>query len=89
LLYLLLFVLATPVVLWFGYDGMTLSTLEGASAVAATIGNVGPGFGVLGPMNNYLGFPVPTKLLMIGLMWIGRLEIIPVLVVFTRAYWTS
>jgi trk system potassium uptake protein TrkH len=89
LVYLLLFIAAVPVVLWLGYAGETLSALEAASAVAATIGNVGPGFGAVGPMNNYLGFPVPSKLLMVGLMWVGRLEIIPVLVVFTRAYWTS
>ena len=89
MIYVLLFALSTPFVLWLGYGGDPLSLLEAASAVAATIGNVGPGFGVLGPMNNYLGFPVPSKLLMIVLMWIGRLEIIPVIVVFTRAYWTS
>jgi len=88
-LYIILFTLSTPFVLWLGYNGEPISALEGASAVAATIGNVGPGFGVVGPMNNYLGFPAPSKVLMIGLMWIGRLEIIPVLVVFTRVYWTS
>ncbi|MFB6153486.1 MAG: TrkH family potassium uptake protein [Halodesulfurarchaeum sp.] len=89
LLYLMTFALATPVVLWLGFEGGQLSVLEAASAVAATLGNVGPGFGVVGPMNSYLGFPPLTKLLMVGLMWIGRLEIIPVLVVFTRAYWTT
>jgi trk system potassium uptake protein TrkH len=89
LVYLLLFVAAVPVVLWLGYGGETLSVLEAGSAVAATIGNVGPGFGAIGPMNNYLGFPAPSKLLMVGLMWVGRLEVIPVLVVLTRAYWTS
>jgi trk system potassium uptake protein TrkH len=59
------------------------------SAVAATLGNVGPGFGVVGPMGSYLSLPPGSKLLMIGLMWFGRLEIIPVLVLFTGSYWRS
>jgi len=63
--------------------------LEGMSAVAATLGNVGPGFGVVGPMNSYQPFTDASKLLMIGLMWIGRLEILPVLVLLTDAYWRS
>ncbi|MFB6114316.1 MAG: TrkH family potassium uptake protein, partial [Halodesulfurarchaeum sp.] len=79
ILYILLFVVGTGLTLWSGYDGGTLTTFEAASGVAATLGNVGPGFGLVGPMNSYLGFPMGTKLLMVGLMWIGRLEIIPVL----------
>jgi trk system potassium uptake protein TrkH len=59
------------------------------SAIAATLGNVGPGFDVVGPMGNYLSLPPTSKLLMIGLMWLGRLEIIPVLVLFTGSYWRS
>ncbi|MFB6267183.1 MAG: TrkH family potassium uptake protein [Halodesulfurarchaeum sp.] len=89
LLYVLSFAVATPVVLWLGFRGEALSVLEAASAVAATLGNVGPGFGAVGPMNSYVGFPPLSKLLMVGLMWIGRLEILPVLVVFTRAYWRT
>jgi trk system potassium uptake protein TrkH len=59
------------------------------SAVAATLGNVGPGFGAVGPMGFYEFLPASTKLVMVGLMWIGRLEILPVLVLLTRAYWAS
>jgi len=69
--------------------GMDLSLLGATSAVAATIGNVGPGFGAVGPMNSYLAFPPLSKLTMILLMWMGRLEILPVLVLLTRAYWRS
>ena len=65
----------------------TLSTVEVMSAVAATIGNVGPGFGMVGPMGNYEPFTNAAKLVMVGLMWVGRLEVIPVLVLFTRTYW--
>jgi trk system potassium uptake protein TrkH len=67
----------------------TVTAFEAMSAVAATLGNVGPGFGIVGPMNSYLAFPNTTKLLMVGLMWVGRLEILPVLVLVTRSYWRS
>ncbi|MFC6826138.1 TrkH family potassium uptake protein [Halopelagius fulvigenes] len=67
--------------------GQPLSVLETMSAVAATLGNVGPGFGVVGPMGSYLGFSNSSKLFMVGLMWIGRLEILPVLVLLTPEYW--
>ncbi|MFC7175900.1 TrkH family potassium uptake protein [Halosegnis marinus] len=69
-----------------GYD---ISAFEGMAAAASTVGNVGPGFGVAGPMNSYLDFPATSKLLMVFLMWIGRLEILPVLVLLTRSYWRS
>jgi len=59
------------------------------SATVATLGNVGPGFGVVGPMNSYLPFTDLSKLVMVFLMWAGRLEILPVFVLLTRAYWRS
>jgi len=65
----------------------TLSTIEVMSAVAATLGNVGPGFGMVGPMGNYRPLTNATKLVMVALMWVGRLEVLPVLVLFTRTYW--
>jgi trk system potassium uptake protein TrkH len=90
LLYVIIFFLASALVL---VDVTRITTpvgvFEGLSAVAATLGNVGPGIGVVGPMNNYLPFPDTSKLLMVFLMWAGRLEIIPVFVLLTRAYWQS
>ncbi|MFC7139241.1 TrkH family potassium uptake protein [Halosimplex aquaticum] len=88
LLYLLLFGVATVLIaLDAGRVGMELTTLEAVSASIATIGNIGPGFGQLGPFGSYLEFPWTSKLLMSFLMLIGRLEIIPVLVLFTGAFW--
>ncbi|WP_440771436.1 TrkH family potassium uptake protein [Natronorubrum sp. DTA28] len=88
LLYLLLFVFATVfIVLDAARAGYSISILEAISASIATIGNIGPGFGTLGPFGSYLEFPTSSKLLMIFLMWVGRLEIIPVLVLFTGAFW--
>lgn len=90
LLYLLLFAVATILI---GIDvtrvGYSVNTLEAMSSVAATLGNVGPGFGSLGPFGSYLAFPWTSKVLMVFLMWVGRLEIFPVLVLLTRGYWTD
>jgi trk system potassium uptake protein TrkH len=87
-LYLVLFFVST-LLLYFDTlrVGQSLSVLETMSAVAATLGNVGPGFGVVGPMGSYLPFSNAGKLYMVVLMWLGRLEIIPVLVLLTPEYW--
>jgi trk system potassium uptake protein TrkH len=69
--------------------GLSLSALEATSATIATLGNVGPGVGVVGPMDSYLPFSDAAKLYMVVLMWIGRLEILSVLVILTPAYWRS
>ncbi len=88
LLYLALFGVGAVVIsLDAARVGLSLTTLEAISASLATLGNIGPGFGLLGPFGSFLEFPDSTKLLMILLMWIGRLEIIPVLVLFTGAFW--
>jgi trk system potassium uptake protein TrkH len=64
-----------------------LSLLDAVAAAATTLGNVGPGFGVAGPMGSFESFSGLSKALMIVLMWVGRLEIIPVAVLLTRNYW--
>jgi trk system potassium uptake protein TrkH len=88
LLYLVLFFVATIALFVDAVRvGQSLSVLEAMSAVAATLGNVGPGFGTVGPMGSYLAFSDLGKLFMTALMWAGRLEIIPVLVLFTPEYW--
>ncbi|NHN61364.1 TrkH family potassium uptake protein [Halorussus sp. JP-T4] len=90
LLYLVIFFAATTLVyVDAARVGLDLIALDAMSAVAATLGNVGPGFGIVGPMENYRPFPNSTKLFMVFLMWIGRLEILPVLVLLTPAYWQS
>ena len=83
LLYLLLFGVATVVISLdahrIGYD---ITSLEALSASIATLGNIGPGFGSLGPFGSYTQFPRSSRLLMVVLMWVGRLEIVPVLALF-------
>ncbi len=67
--------------------GIALTPLEAVGASLAALGNIGPAFGRLGPFGSYLMLPDTTKLVMIFLMWAGRLEIIPVLVIFTGGFW--
>jgi len=64
-----------------------LGTLDALGVSATALGNVGPGFGVTGPMGSYAEVGDASKVTMIGLMWAGRLEIVPVVVLVTRHYW--
>ena len=90
LLYLAIFLVGTALVMLDASRvGLALSGFEAMSATAATLGNVGRGFGIVGPMDGYLPFPPTTKLFMVSLMWLGRLEILPVLVLLTSAFWRS
>lgn len=83
MLYLVLFGVSA---VFFSLDaargGTELTAIESISASLATLGNIGPGFGRLGPFGSYLFFPDSSKLVMTGLMWVGRLEIVPVLALF-------
>ena len=62
-----------------------LDFITGVTASVACIGNVGPGFGDVGSMANYAGFPVLLKCTGAVEMLIGRLEIFPILYFFTRS----
>ncbi|HKY24875.1 MAG TPA: TrkH family potassium uptake protein [Gaiella sp.] len=64
-----------------------LGMTEAIAASAGTLGNVGPALGFAGPMGSYAPFSDFSKLVMATLMWIGRLEVLPVLVLLTRNYW--
>ena len=86
LLYIVLFGLsAVFITLDSARVGIELTALEGFSAALATLGNIGPGFGQLGPFGSFLFFSDTSKLLMVFLMWIGRLEIVPVLALFINS----
>lgn len=63
--------------------------IDSATAVAATLNNVGPGLGIIGATQNYAYFTWWTKLLFTALMMIGRLEIFAVLVLFIPRFWRS
>jgi trk system potassium uptake protein TrkH len=67
--------------------GAGLGTLDALGTSATAIGNVGPAFGVTGPMGSFAPLGDVSKITLIGLMWVGRLEIVPVVVLLTRHYW--
>jgi trk system potassium uptake protein TrkH len=57
------------------------------SAVASSLGNVGPGLGEVGPTGNYGGIPGLSKWLLSSLMIVGRLEILPILILLNPEVW--
>ncbi len=64
-----------------------LDLVTSASAVASALGNIGPGLGAVGPTANFAAVPLPGKWLLASLMIVGRLEVFPVLLLFTRGLW--
>lgn len=60
-----------------------LSVIEGAAGVAATLGNIGPALGSLGPASNYAALSDVSTVMLALLMWVGRLELFAVMVLFT------
>ena len=81
-LYLGLFVGASLIM-----AGLGLDLVSSFASVAATIGNIGPGLGAVGPVQNYLEIPLIGKWVLILCMLLGRLEIYTVIVMFAPAYW--
>ena len=82
ILYLGLFITATLVMAALGLD-----MISALGSVAACIGNVGPGFGAVGPVKNYLDIPVAGKWVLVFCMLLGRLEIYTVIVLLIPEYW--
>ncbi len=82
LLYTLLSVLG---ILFMSALGLDLETAF--SSVAATINNIGPGLGQVGPMDNYAAIPAAGKWCLSFLMLAGRLEIFTVIILFTFSFW--
>jgi trk system potassium uptake protein len=82
LLYLLTFVASTLVVVLLGLD-----LLSGMTASIATLGNIGPGFNVVGPIANFADLHPVSKLVLFVNMWIGRLEVLTVFVILQRNVW--
>lgn len=61
--------------------------IDSASAVAATLNNIGPGLGTVGASQNYGHFSCLTKFVFIWLMMLGRLELFVILVLFVPKFW--
>jgi len=78
MLYIAIFLVAILCVSWDSPD-----FLSAFSAVAATFNNIGPGMGIVGPTSNYASFSDINKLILSLVMLLGRLEIFPILILFS------
>jgi trk system potassium uptake protein TrkH len=88
LLYLLTFAIGSLALLLDArFGGTKLTAFEAIGASAACIGNVGPAFGFAGPFGSYEPMSDLSTGTLTMLMWLGRMEIIPVAVLLSRNYW--
>ncbi len=83
-IYLLIFLTSALILSVLGMDIITSVT-----ASIATLGNIGPGLNVVGPMGSFDPIPPLGKLVLIANMWIGRLEVYTVIVLFTPEFWNK
>lgn len=82
--YFIIFVIGALLMSLMGYD---LMSAMGASI--SCLGNIGPGWGEFGSVENYGGVPYFGKWVLLLLMMIGRLELFTVLVIFTPWFWKN
>ncbi len=80
--YLLILALSTAL-LCFDRFGLT----ENFTASLSALSNIGPAFGIFGPMGNYAAFSPVSKFILILDMLLGRLEIFPIIVLFHKKSW--
>ncbi len=81
-IYMLLLAVSILLISLDGFDLVTTFT-----SVLTCINNVGPGLEVVGPMGNFAGFSAPAKLLLSFDMLAGRLELYPMLALFSPRLW--
>ncbi len=84
LIYLTVFAIGSLIMALIGLDFTTAM-----GAVAASLGNVGPGIGLVGPVNNFGHIPMFGKWFLSFLMLLGRLELFTVLILFTPYFWSK
>lgn len=82
ILYILIFIVGS-----LGYAFLGLDSLTSVGASVTTLGNVGPGFGVLGPVDNFGFLSSVGKWWSAFLMLVGRLELFTVLIILTPFFW--
>ncbi len=83
-MYIGVFILGSVILTGTGIDIQT-----SMGSVATTLGGIGPGIGTVGPASNFFAINDFSKFYLSFNMILGRLEIIPLLVIFTRAFWKA
>lgn len=76
----------------FAVSAIVLTMIEeditiGLTSAIASLGDIGPGLGVVGPMGSFASLTVASKVIFIFNMLVGRLEIIPFLVFLNKDFW--
>jgi trk system potassium uptake protein TrkH len=72
-------------VIFLVFAGLDFVSAIGASA--SSIGNIGPGLGTVGPVENYAQIPIMGKWVLSFLMLLGRLELFTILIIFSPSFW--
>lgn len=80
--YVLIVIISTIVISVDGFDFET-----NFSAVMATFNNIGPGLSAVGPVSNFASFSIFSKIVLTMDMLAGRLEIMPILILFSKTTW--
>ena len=70
-------------------QGVDLTAFQSLADSASLLGGAGPGLGFAGPMGSFEPFSDVSKLVLTAEMYLGRLEIVPVLVLFAGSYWRA
>jgi trk system potassium uptake protein len=70
-------------------EGVPLTAFQSLADSASLLGGAGPGLGFAGPMGSFEPFSDLSKLVLTAEMYLGRLEIVPVLVLFAGSYWRA
>ncbi len=81
-LYIGLFIIASLLL-----SGLGLDMVSAFAASAACVGNIGPGFGSVGPVDNFAHIPAAGKWILSFCMLLGRLEIYTVIILFVPEFW--
>ena len=82
MLYFFIMCLGTFVMSFMGYDIIT-----SFSTSASMLGNIGPGLGTFGPFTNYSAVPMAGKWFLTILMLLGRLELLTVMILFSKNFY--
>jgi trk system potassium uptake protein len=81
-IYFLLICFSAFIISFMDYD-----MVNSFSTAASMVANIGPAIGGHGPLTNYASMPMTGKMFLAGLMFLGRLELLTVMILFSRSFY--
>jgi len=81
-LYFFMICIGAFIISFMGYDIIT-----SFSTSASMLGNIGPGLGTFGPFTNYSALPMAGKWILSAMMLLGRLELLTVMILFSKSFY--